>query len=113
MKDLWQSVCKKTELKDLTLRDVILRELKEKMDLVTIWEDLQYLFNDINFDYNIYKLKVHLRTKLDQIELVKYEPWKYFNWGIYARLVREKWLIPTHISYRKQIFWSFASKKTT
>ncbi len=30
MADLWQSVCEKTELQDITLRDAALRELEEE-----------------------------------------------------------------------------------
>ncbi len=65
MADLWQSVCGKTELQNLTLRDAALRELEKEIGLVVIREDLQFLFNDNNFDCNVYKLKVHLRTELN------------------------------------------------
>jgi len=65
MADLWQSVCGKTELQNLTSRDAILRELEEKTGLVVIREDLQFLFNDNNFDCDVYKLKVYLRMELD------------------------------------------------
>ncbi len=65
MADLWQSVCEKTELQNLTSRDAILRELEEKTGLVVIREDLQFLFNDNNFDCDVYKLKVYLRMELD------------------------------------------------
>jgi len=65
MAELWQSVCEKTKSQDLTLRDIVLRELEEETGLVVIQEDLQFLFNDNNFDCDIYKLKVHSKTKLD------------------------------------------------
>ena len=65
MADLWQSVCGKTESQNLTSRDAALRELEEETDLIAIREDLQFLFNDNNFDCDVYKLKIHLRMKLD------------------------------------------------
>ena len=74
MADLWQSVCRKTEPQDLTSRDAALRELEEETGLVAIREDLQFLFNNNNFDCDIYKLKVHLKMKLDWTKLVKHEP---------------------------------------
>jgi len=66
MADLWQSVCGKTESQNLTSRDAALRELEEETDLIAIREDLQFLFNDNNFDCDVYKLKVHPRMELNQ-----------------------------------------------
>ncbi len=74
MAKLWQLVCEKVEPQDLISRDVILRELKEETGLVAIWRDLQFLFNNNNFDCDVYKLKVHPKTELDQTELVKHGP---------------------------------------
>ena len=79
MADLWQSVCGKTESQNLTLRDATLRELEEEMGLVAIWEDLQFLFNDNNFNCNVYKLKVHPKMELDQTESAKHGPWEHFS----------------------------------
>ncbi len=74
MKDLWQSVCEKIESKDLILKNATLRELEKEIGLVAIQGNLQFLFNDINFDCNMYKLKIHLKTELDQTELTKHKP---------------------------------------
>ena len=76
MAKLWQSICEKTEPQDLTSRDITLRELKEETGLVAIRGDLQFLFNDNNFDCDVYTLKVHPKMELDQTELAKYEPWE-------------------------------------
>ncbi len=65
MAELWQSVYGKTESQNPTSRDVILRELEEEMGLVVIRGDLQFLFNDNNFDCDVYKLKVHSKMELD------------------------------------------------
>ena len=72
MADLWQSVCGKTESQNLTLRDATLRELEEEMGLVAIRGDLQFLFNDNNFDCDVYKLKVHPKTELNWTESAKH-----------------------------------------
>ena len=60
-------------MQDLTSRDTTLKELKEETGLVAIREDLQFLFNDNNFDCDVYKLKVYPRMKLDCTELAKHE----------------------------------------
>ena len=36
-------------------------------------EDLKFLLNDFNYNYNIYIFKVHLNIKLDLIESEKNE----------------------------------------
>ena len=65
MAELWQSVCVKTESQDPILRDATLRELEEETGLVAIRGDLQFLFNNYNFDCDVYKLKMHSKTELD------------------------------------------------
>jgi len=44
------------------------------MGLVVIRKDLQFLFNDTNFDCDVYKLKIHPKTELDHTEPAKHEP---------------------------------------
>ena len=65
MAELWQSVYGKTEPQDLTSRNATLRKLEEETGLVVIQGNLQFFFNDNNFDCDVYKLKVHLKIELD------------------------------------------------
>ncbi len=41
------------------------------MGLKVILGDLQYLFNDPEYDCDVYKLKVYLRTELDRTKPTK------------------------------------------
>ncbi len=65
MQHLWQSVCRSVEDYDESSRHAAAREVLEETGLEVILRDLQYLFNDV------YKLKVHLRTKLDRTKPTK------------------------------------------
>ncbi len=71
MQHLWQSVCESVEDYDESSRQVTAREVLKKIGLEVILRDLQYLFNDPEYDCDVYKLKVHPRTELDQIKLTK------------------------------------------
>ena len=73
MQYLWQSVCRSVEDYDESSRQATAREVLEETGLEVILGDLQYLFNDFEYDCDVYKLKVHLRTELDQTELTKQE----------------------------------------
>ncbi len=47
-------------------RHAAAREVLEKTGLEVILEDFQYLFNDPEYDCDVYKLKVHPRIVLNQ-----------------------------------------------
>ncbi len=65
MQHLWQSVCRSVEDYDKSSRHAAARKVLEEIGLEVILEDLQYFFNDPEYDCDVYKLKVHLRIKLD------------------------------------------------
>ncbi len=79
MQHLWQSVCRSVEDYDEFSRHTAARKVLEETGLEVIFEDLQYLFNDLEYDCDVYKLKVHPRTELDRTELTKQEEWEYFS----------------------------------
>ncbi len=79
MQHLWQSVCESIENYDESSRHAIIREVLEETGLKVILGDLQYLFNDLKYDCDVYKLKVHPRIELDQTELIKQEEWEHFS----------------------------------
>jgi len=79
MQHLWQSVYKSVEDYDESSRHATVREVLEEMGLEVILGDLQYLFNDSEYDCDMYKLKVHLRTELDQTEPIKQGEWEHFS----------------------------------
>ena len=79
MQHLWQSVCGGVEDYDESSRHATAREVLEETGLEVILGDLQYLFNDPEYDCDVYKLKVHPRTELDRTEPTKQGEWKHFS----------------------------------
>ena len=79
MQHLWQSVCGSVEDYDESSRHVAAREVLEETGLEVILGDLQYLFNDHEYDCNVYKLKVHPRIELDRTEPTKQGEWEHFS----------------------------------
>ncbi len=66
MKNIWQSPEGKTD-KESSI-EVALRELEKETDLVAKLEDFKFLINDLNYNCNVYTLKVHPNIELDLIE---------------------------------------------
>ena len=60
MQHLWQLVCGSVEDYDEFSRHATTREVLEETGLEVILGDLQYLFNDLEYNCNVYKLKVYL-----------------------------------------------------
>src|SRR6266498_4956848 len=103
MQYLWQSVCESVEDYDESSRHAAARKVLEETGLEVILGNLQYLFNDPEYDCDVYKLKVHPRTDLDRIELTKQGEWKHFFWDAYEKIVQDRRTTPTHITYYDQI----------
>src|SRR6266542_6701232 len=76
-----------------------LRELEEETGLVTEPEDFKFLINDLNYNCDVYTLKVHPNTELDLMELDKNGEWEKFSFEAYKRMVREGRTTPTHTTY--------------
>ncbi len=79
MQHLWQSVCGSIEDYDESSRHATAREVLEETGLEVIFGDLQYLFNDPEYDCDVYKLKVYPKTELDRTELTKQGEWEHFS----------------------------------
>src|SRR6266498_243890 len=103
MQHLWQSVCGSVEDNDEFSRHAAARKVLEKTGLEVILGDLQYLFNDPEYDCDVYKLKVYPRTELDRIESTKQGKWKHFSWDAYEKMVRDRRTTPTYITHYNQI----------
>ncbi len=103
MRHLWQSVCRSVENYDESSRYAAAKEVLEETGLEVILEDLQYLFNDPEYDCDVYKLKVHPRIELDRTEPTKQEEWEHFFWDAYEKMVQDRRTIPTHITHYDQI----------
>ncbi len=79
MQHLWQSVCGSVKEYDKSSRYAVRREVLEESGLKVISENLQYFFNDPEYDCDVYKLKVHPRTELDRTEPTKQGEWEHFS----------------------------------
>ena len=103
MQHLQQSVCGSVEDYDESSRHAAAREVLKETGLEVILRDLQYLFNDPDYDCDVYKLKVHPKTELDRMELTKQGEWEHFFWDAYEKMVRDRRTTPTHITHYDQI----------
>src|SRR6266498_5200188 len=92
MNNMWQSLGGKTDGE--SSMEAALQELEEKTGLVVEPEDLKFLINDLNYNCNIYTLKVHSNTELDLIEPDKNGEWEKFSFEAYERMAREGRIIP-------------------
>src|SRR6266498_3771411 len=94
MRNMWQSSGGKTD-REPSMK-AVLRELEEETGLVVEPEDLKFLINDLNYNCNIYTLKVHPNTKLDLMEPDKNGEWEKFSFETYERMAREGRITPIH-----------------
>src|SRR6266498_1825412 len=83
MNNMWQSSKGKTDGE--SSMEATLRELEEETDLVVESENLKFLLNDLNYNCNVYTLKIYPNTKLDLIEPNKNREWKKFSFKTYGR----------------------------
>ena len=60
MQHLQQSVCGSIEDYDEFSKYTTIREVLKETELKVILEDLQYFFNDLKYDCDVYKLKAIL-----------------------------------------------------
>src|SRR6266498_6037531 len=94
MKNIWQSPEGKTDGEPSM--EAAFRELEEETGLVAEPEDLKFLINDLNYNYDVYTLKVHPNTELDLIEPDKNGEWEKFSFEAYERMARKGRTTPTH-----------------
>ncbi len=71
MNNMWQSPEGKTDGKPSM--EVALRELEKETGLVAELENIKFFINDLNYNCDVYTLKVHPNIELDLIESDKNE----------------------------------------
>ncbi len=94
MKNMWQSSGGKTDGEPSM--EAALRELEEETGLVAESEDLKFLINNLNYNCDVYTLKVHPNIELDLMEPEKNGEWEKFSFEAYERMAREGRTTPTH-----------------
>src|SRR6266540_626909 len=108
MNNMWQSPGKKTDGEPNM--EAALRELEKETGLVVELEDLKFLINDLNYNCDVYILKVHPNIKLDLMESDKSEEWEKFSFEAYERMVREGCTTPIHITCIELILYRIKLK---
>ena len=73
MQNLWQSVYRSVENYNKSNKHNAIRKVLKKIELEVILKDLQYLFNDSEYDCDIYKLKIHPCIELNHTKSTKQE----------------------------------------
>ncbi len=101
MNNLWQLSEEKTDRE--SSKKAAFRELEEETGLVAEIEDLKFLLNDLNFNCDVYTLKVYQNTELDFMELDKNEEWEKFSFEAYERMAKEGCTTPTYTTCIKLI----------
>ncbi len=91
---MWQSSEGKTD-GELSM-EVALRELEKETGLVAELENLKFLINDLNYNCDVYTLKIHPNTELDFMEPDKNGEWEKFSFEAYERMARKGRTISTH-----------------
>ncbi len=111
MKNIWQSPGGKTDGKPSM--EATLWKLEKETDLIVEPEDLKFLINDLNYNCDIYTLKVHLNTELDLMKPDKNGKWEKFSFEAYERIAREGCITPTHTIYIELILHRIKLKSQT
>src|SRR6266511_3367417 len=86
------------------------RELEEETGLIAEPEDLKFLINDLNYNCDLYTLKVHPNMELDFMESDKNGEWEKFSFEAYERMVREGRTTPIYITCIELILHRIKSK---
>ncbi len=92
--NMWQLSGGKTD-GELSM-EATLQELEKETGLVVESEDFKFLINDLNYNYDVYTLKVYPNTELDLMEPDKNGEWEKFSFEAYERMAREGCTIPIH-----------------
>src|SRR6266542_5686494 len=108
MKNMWQSPEGKTD-KEPSM-EVAIQKLEEETGLVAEPEDLKFLINDLNYNCDVYTLKMHPNTELDLIEPDKNGVWKKFSFEAYERIAREGRTTPIHTTCIELILYRIKLK---
>ena len=108
IKNMWQSPGGKIDRE--SSMEAALRELEEETGLVAEPEDFKFLVNDLNYNCDVYILKVHSNIELNFMEPNKNGEWEKFTFEAYERMVREGHTTPTHIIYIELILYKIKLK---
>ncbi|GES92020.1 NUDIX domain-containing protein [Rhizophagus clarus] len=110
--NLWQVPGGKVELGESSIQTV-LRETQEETGIKLKKKELTYLFNDPNFNCNIYATKLISNQKLEHTEPDKQGLWELFSWDNYKEMTNQELTTLTHATYIEEILKSLVKEKST
>ena len=102
MYGMWQSPGGKVEGNENPMKAAV-RETEEETGIKVKKEDLEYLFNDPEFNCNVYATKIPKGTKLQQTEEDKNGPWIRISFLKYEEIARQGKTTPTHTTFINEI----------
>ena len=101
MNGLLQSPCEKVEKNETSIK-AVLRETLEETSLRFKKEDVAYLFNDSQFDCDVYLTKINKRCPR-RTEPKKADDWILYEFDRYEKLAKEDKITPTYTSFIEEI----------
>ena len=102
MYKMWQVPGGKVE-KEETSKQATLRETLEETGIMLNGEDLKYLFNDPEYNCDVYATKLLPDQVPQQTEPTKQGPWNIFALKEYQKLAQNERTTPTHTKYINEI----------
>ncbi|GES92750.1 8-oxo-dGTP diphosphatase MutT [Rhizophagus clarus] len=112
MYNLWQVPGGKVELGESSIQ-AVLKETQKETGIKLKKEELTYLFNDPNFNCDIYATKLISNQKLKHTEPDKQGPWELFSWDNYKEMANQELTTLTHVTYIEEILKSLVKEKST
>ena len=105
MYNLWQSPGGKVERGESSVQATI-RETLEETGIKLEEEELTFLFNDPNFNCDVYITELALEQEPQHTEPHKQGPWELFTMKEYQQMALQKRTTPTHTEYLGEILQS-------
>jgi ADP-ribose pyrophosphatase YjhB (NUDIX family) len=102
MKELWQTPGGKVDEGEIPIKAAI-RKTEKETGIILKDKDLEYLFNDSEFNCNVYITKIPKDVELEQIEKDKNGPWIHFDFLKYEDMAKREKTTPTHTNFIDEI----------
>ena len=110
MYNMWQVPEEKVEERESSIQ-ATLRETLEETGIPLNGEDLTFLFNDPEYNCDVYIAKLLPSQLSKHTKPTKQGPWKLVSVKEYKNLAQQKLTTPTHTSYVNKILENLTTEK--